>query len=148
MNVLAGDIGGTRIRFAIIDVRGQRLHTEPEPDWFVREKESGAAASAVSNAALSEANPRCMETLRLFLRYYGAEAGNLALKTMASGGIYIGGGIAPKLAHLFGQDSFLQPLCAKGRMQALLRDMPVKVILNDRTALLGAAIQAAIERAR
>lgn len=118
-------------------------NSEPQPEWFVREKERGDAASAVSNAALSEGNPRCMETMRLFLRYYGAEAGNLALKTMASGGIYIGGGIAPKLVQLFRLDCFLEALCAKGRMQALLQDMPVKIILNDRTALLGAALQAA-----
>lgn len=118
-------------------------HSEPEPDWLVREKELGDAASAISNAALSGASPLCMETLRLFLRYYGAEAGNLALKTMASGGIYIGGGIAPRLVPLFKQRDFLEALCAKGRMQSLLREMPVKLILNDRAALFGAAIQAA-----
>jgi glucokinase len=115
-------------------------NSEPEPQWFVLEKEHGDAASAISNAALREGNPRCVETMRLFLRYYGAEAGNLALKTMASGGVYIGGGIAPKLVQLFGPSNFLEALCAKGRMQSLLQDMPVKVILNDKTALFGAAL--------
>jgi glucokinase len=119
-------------------------NSDPQPEWFALEKEHGDAASAVSKAALSEEHPLCMETMRLFLKYYGAEAGNLALKTMASGGIYIGGGIAPKLIQLFRQDTFFEALCAKGRMRALLQDMPVKVILNDRTALLGAAIQASI----
>ncbi|MCI0652921.1 MAG: glucokinase, partial [Methylococcaceae bacterium] len=119
-------------------------NSEAQPEWFARAKEFGDAASAISDAALSAENPRCLESLRLFLGYYGAEAGNLALKTMASGGIYIGGGIAPKLVQLFEQDWFLNALCAKGRMQTLLRDMPVKIILNDRTPLLGAAIQASL----
>ncbi|MCI0655368.1 MAG: glucokinase [Methylococcaceae bacterium] len=121
-------------------------NSESQPEWFVLEKELGDAASAISNAALTEQNALCMETMRLFLRYYGAEAGNLALKTMAIGGIHIGGGIAPKIVQLFKQESFLEALCAKGRMQALLRDMPVKVILNERCALLGAAIQASRPR--
>lgn len=118
--------------------------SEPLPDWFVREKQSDDAASAISKAALTKKDPICLETMQLFLKYYGAEAGNLALKTMASGGIYIGGGIAPKIIQLFKQKTFHESLCAKGRMEPLLRGMPVKVILNDRTALLGAAIQASM----
>lgn len=117
---------------------------QPVPDWFIQEKQSGDAASAISKAALVGNDQICTQTMDLFLHYYGAEAGNLALKTMASGGIYIGGGIAPKIIDLFKQKTFLDSLCAKGRMEPLLREMPVKVILNDRTALLGAAIQASV----
>ena len=116
---------------------------EPEPDWFKIEKERGDAASAIAETARSKQDRLCLETLEHFLRYYGAEAGNLALKTMATGGIYVGGGIAPKLIRLFQRNTFFEALTAKGRMQNLLSEMPVKVILNDRTALFGAAIRAA-----
>ncbi len=126
---------------SLFEFLGQET-SAPEPEWFVLEKQSGNAASAVSNAALAGENPLCLKTMHLFLQYYGAEAGNLALKTMATSGIYIGGGIAPKIVRLFGETIFFDALCAKGRMQTLLQDMPVKVILNARAALFGAAIQA------
>jgi glucokinase len=70
---------------------------------------------------------------------YGAETGNLALKMMATGGVYVGGGIAPKIIQKLTDPTFMQAFVAKGRMQPLLEAMPVRVILNDRTVLLGAA---------
>ncbi|MGR9108885.1 MAG: glucokinase, partial [Gammaproteobacteria bacterium] len=118
--------------------------SKPQPDWFLREKEHGDAASAVSAAAMSAEDPLCLEAMQLFLRYYGAEAGNLALKTLARAGVYLGGGIAPKILPLFPQSGFLKAFLGKGRMQDLLREMPVKVVLNERTALLGAALQASL----
>jgi glucokinase len=75
----------------------------------------------------------------LFVSIYGAEAGNLALKIMATGGVYLGGGIAPKMLSKLSGPLFMQAFTAKGRMQALLESMPVMVITNDQIALLGAA---------
>jgi glucokinase len=85
-----------------------------------------------------------MEALELFVRLYGVEAGNLALKIMASGGVYVGGGIAPKILPQLESGAFLAAFSAKGRMRGLLERMPVRVILNDRTALYGPAVFAAM----
>jgi glucokinase len=79
----------------------------------------------------------------MFISYYGAEAGNLALKMMATGGVYLGGGIAPKILPRLQQGDFLRVFFAKAPMQALMNAMPVRVILNPGTALLGAAHYAA-----
>jgi glucokinase len=81
-----------------------------------------------------------VEALALFVRLYGVEAGNLALKMMASGGLYVGGGIAPKILGQLENGVFMKAFRAKGRMQGLLERMPVRVILNDRTALYGPAV--------
>jgi glucokinase len=77
--------------------------------------------------------------LRLFARLYGAEAGNLALKVMAVGGVYVAGGIAPKIIDWLEQGGFMAGFIDKGRMQPLLEAMPVHVILDERIALKGAA---------
>ena len=77
--------------------------------------------------------------MRRFVDSYGAEAGNLALKIMALGGVYIGGGIAPKILPLMTDGAFMKSFRDKGRFSALMEQMPVRVILNDRAALLGAA---------
>ena len=77
--------------------------------------------------------------MRLFCEIYGAETGNLALKTMSLGGVYIGGGIAPKILPFLQSDAFINAFVAKGRFEAMLRNISVKVSLNPETALLGAA---------
>jgi glucokinase len=100
-------------------------------------------SAAVSRGALEEKDPLCQETLRLFARIYGAEAGNLALKTMSAGGVYIGGGIAPKILPVLASGEFMDAFLSKGRFKALLSAMPVKVALNPDTALDGAARYAA-----
>ena len=79
----------------------------------------------------------------LFVHLYGREAGNHALKLLASGGVYLGGGIAPKILARLKQSAFLDAFFAKGRMESLMRSMPVRVILNDKAALYGAALAAA-----
>jgi glucokinase len=79
----------------------------------------------------------------LFVGYYGAEAGNLALKLMSTGGVFIGGGIAPKILKQLETGNFLPAFFTTGRMKPLLEAMPVRVILNPKTALLGAAHYAA-----
>ena len=81
----------------------------------------------------------CEQALDLFVSIYGAEAGNLGLKIMATGGVYLGGGIAPKMLAKLSGPLFMQAFTGKGRMQALLESMPVMVITNDQIALIGAA---------
>ena len=81
--------------------------------------------------------------LDLMISTFGAEAGDLALKTLATGGVYLGGGIPPKILPKLREGGFLQAFVAKGRFAPLLERMPVRVILNDRTALIGAALAAA-----
>lgn len=112
------------------------------PQWLMDEMQNGDAAAAISNAALAGKDALCVETLQRFVRLYGAEAGNLALKTMSRGGLYLGGGIAPKILPLLRDGAFIEAFLNKGRMRPLLEAMPVRVILNDRAALLGAALRA------
>jgi len=113
------------------------------PQWLVDEMRRGDAAAAIASAALAGRDETCVETLHRFVRLYGAEAGNLALKTMSRGGLYLGGGIAPKILPLLQDGVFLDAFLNKGRMRPLLEAMPVRVILNDRAALFGAALRAA-----
>ncbi len=110
---------------------------------FVRsergEQATAITAEAITRGALAENDPCCLETLRLFARLYGAEAGNLALKSLARGGVYLGGGIAPKILPVLREGGFVAAFTAKGRFAPLLEQMPIKVSLNESTALLGAA---------
>jgi len=111
--------------------------------WLDEEMRSGDAAAAISRAALAGRCPISGEALDLFVHLYGVEAGNQALKLMATGGVFIGGGIAPKILERLKEPAFMQAFRAKGRMESLMREMPVKVILNDQTALYGPALYAA-----
>ena len=114
-----------------------------EPAWLTEQMRTGDAAAAISRAALAGTSPLCVHALDLFVALYGAEAGNLALKLMAIGGVYVGGGIAPKIAAKLGDGTFMRAFVAKGRMAGLLQGMAVRVVMNDRTALRGAARLAA-----
>lgn len=118
--------------------------TGPELAWLAAEMASSDPAAVISHAALEERSALAVAALDLFVSLYGAEAGNLALKVMSTGGMYLGGGIAPKILPRLGAGGFLRAFTAKGRMRALLEAMPVHVITNDRTALLGAAHCAAL----
>jgi glucokinase len=114
----------------------------PVPAWLSDEMAHGDPAAAISRAALAGDDPLCAQALDLFVHFYGVEAGNQALKLMASGGVYIGGGIAPKILPRIQGAGFMLGFTAKGRMRELLEAMPVRVILNDRTALFGPALYA------
>jgi glucokinase len=111
----------------------------PEPEWLASAIRGGDAAAAISSAGLTGADPVCAQALDLMVSIYGAEAGNLALRLLATGGIYIGGGIAPHILPKLRQRSFLDSLTAKGRFRMMLEQIPVHVILNERAGLLGAA---------
>lgn len=116
---------------------------EESPE-LAAELASGMSAGVIAAAGLAGTSTRAAEALGLFVAIYGAEAGNLALKMKATRGVLIGGGIAPKLISLLRGPGFLQAFLDKGRMRPLLERMPVRVILNDQCALVGAAVRAGI----
>jgi glucokinase len=98
--------------------------------------------AAISEAALSRQCDRCMEALEIFVEAYGAEAGNLGLRGVATAGVYIGGGIAPKILPALQNGRFIEAFRAKAPMAALVAAMPVSVIVKQDAGLLGAAIAA------
>jgi glucokinase len=116
-----------------------------EPPWLAEQIHHGDPAPLISQFALEGKSPLCVQALELFVSLYGAEAGNLALKVMATGGVYIGGGIAPKIIAKLREPVFMNAFSAKGRLKPLLQNIPVRVIMNPKTALLGAARHAALE---
>lgn len=109
------------------------------PDWLAAAIAEGDTAAAVAGAAAAGRCPICAEAMELFFSFYGREAGNMALKHLALGGVYLGGGIAPKHLKALQEGPFLQGFFAKGRMEPLMRRMPVRVILRGDTPLLGCA---------
>jgi len=98
--------------------------------------------AALTEAAMAGACSRCGEALSMFVDAYGAEAGNLALRAVATGGVYIGGGIAPKILPALQNGRFIAAFSAKSPMADLLANVPVRVILNQEAGLLGAAVAA------
>jgi glucokinase len=101
------------------------------------------AAAAVSESALAGSCPCCVEALDMFVEAYGAEAGNLALRSMATGGVYVSGGIAPKILPAIERGGFLRAFRDKPPLDELLAKMPVTVILNPQAGLIGASVRAA-----
>lgn len=99
-----------------------------------------AGPAAISEAAMAARCPACQEALAIFVSVYGAEAGNLALRGMATAGVYVGGGMAPKILPLLRDGRFLNAFRDKGSMAPLVARMPVKVILNPEAGLVGAAV--------
>jgi len=131
--VLSGDGLGNIYAF-LMERDGRAL---PEEHW--ESFEELGAGEIVFTEARSGANPTALEALHTFVSIYGAEAGNLALKSLSTGGLYVGGGIAPKI---FGEQElkiFMESFVKKGRFRELLMEMPVYLIKNDKTGLIGAA---------
>lgn len=127
-------------------LRDRQVATE-QPDiaavvkaWEKDKNADKDPAAAISQAALDQRDRLCAETLKLFVEAYGAEAGNLALKVLPYGGLYLAGGIAAKILPLLQSGEFMQAFLQKGRMESLLKKIPVRVILNPQVGLLGAAI--------
>jgi glucokinase len=110
-----------------------------EPGWLVRSMEEIDPARAIAEAALTEKHPLCVASLNAFVSILGAVAGNLALTAMTTGGVYLGGGIPPKILPKLEEPIFMKAFTNKGRFKEFLERIPVRVILNDKAALLGAA---------
>jgi len=120
----------------------------PEPEWLRLELAAAEdPAAVISRVALEGKAELCVKALDLWVSIFGAEAGNLALKALAVAGVYLGGGIAPKILPKLKDKTFLAAFHRKGRLSDLVRDIPVRVILNPKTALYGAA-RFALERAQ
>ena len=119
-----------------------------EPPWLVKEMSIGDPGATISNMALEGRSPLCEQALDMFISIYGAEAGNLALKVLAVVGIYVSGGIAPKILPKLKDGRFREAFLDKGRMRPLLEAVPVRVIVNENTGLLGAARCAVIKSAK
>lgn len=115
------------------------------PVWLIAEMEGKDPSAVISQAALEGKSELCVQALDLFISCFGAEAGNLALKFLASGGVFVGGGIAPKIIQRLRGQTFIEAFTDKGRFKHLLEAVPVRVILNDKTALLGAARYAGLQ---
>ncbi len=104
----------------------------PEPPWL-------SASAVVAEVGLAGRHPLCVQALDLFASIYGAEAGNLALKALAVGGVFVGGGIAPKVRAKLADGTFATAFGDKGRLAGLMASIPVSLVLEPRAALLGAA---------
>ena len=110
-----------------------------EPTWLAEKIKVEDPAATIAQAGLKGEAEIAKQALELFASIYGAEAGNLALKALALDGVYLGGGIAPKLLAKLKDGTFMRGFTNKGRYKRLMNSIPVKVILNHQTALLGAA---------
>ncbi len=110
--------------------------------WEAGETDSEAAA-AIANAALNNGDRLAIQTMQIFVESYAAEIGNLALKLIPNGGLYIAGGIAPKILPLLQDQQFLQVLKNKGRVSGVLEDIPIHVVLNPEVGLIGAMLHGA-----
>jgi glucokinase len=119
-----------------------------EPTWLAEKIKVGNPAAEIAQAGLQGQAEIAKQALNLFASIYGAEAGNLALKALSLDGVYVGGGIAPKLITKLQDGTFMKAFLNKGRYKKLLGNMPVKVIMNQQTALLGAASVAGALSAR
>lgn len=128
-------MGMTGIYEFLREVRGME-----EPAWLAEQiSEAHDQNSVITELALSAKSEICVKTLDMFVSAYGAEAGNLALKVLSVGGLYIGGGIAPRILEKLKDGTFMKAFTDKGRLSQLLINMPVRVILESRAAVLGAA---------
>jgi glucokinase len=101
----------------------------------------------ISQLALEKKAAICEQTLSTFVGVYGSQTGDCALTFMSTGGIFIGGSIAAKIVPLMKDPIFLQSFLNKGRLQSLLQDIPVKIVLNDDSGILGAALYTLIRKA-
>ena len=129
--------GLTNIYEFLREVRGVE-----EPAWLAARMAEEDRNAVITELALAAKSEICEMTTDMFVAAYGAEAGNLALKMLSVGGLYVGGGIAPRILEKLKDGTFLKAFTDKGRLSQLLVNTPVRVILESRTALIGAAAYA------
>jgi glucokinase len=124
----------------------KEMNFTEESEMMIEISKADDKNAMVTQCAL-ENDPLCVETMKVFVEIYGAEAGNLALKSLSLGGVYIGGGIAPKILPFLLDGNFLKAFSAKGRFKETLMNMQIKISLNQNTALLG-AVHFAIDKVK
>jgi glucokinase len=130
-------MGLTNIYDFLRDVRDME-----EPQWLTDRLAAEDPNAVITELALAAKSEICERALDMFVSAYGAEAGNLALKVLSIGGLYIGGGIGPRILEKLKDGTFMKAFTDKGRLSQLLINMPVRVVLESRAALLGAAAYA------
>lgn len=111
-----------------------------EPDWLTQEMEHDDPAKVITKYGLNEKSELCTDSLNLFVSILGSEAGNCALKFMAVGGIYLGGGIPPKILPKLKDPLFYKGFTDKGRLKNLLEEVAIRVIKDDKASLKGSAL--------
>lgn len=113
-----------------------------EPPWLAARMATEDPNAVITELSLSAKSEICEKAMDMFVSAYGAEAGNLALKILSVGGLYVGGGIAPRILEKLKDGTFMKAFTDKGRLSQLLVNMPVRIILESGTAVLGAAAYA------
>lgn len=122
-------------------------HIQGDPTTTAAIAGSSDKTPLIMNAAQqNEPCPLCRATLELFVEILGSEAGNMALKVLATGGVYLGGGIPPRILDALKSPRFREAFLNKGRLSAVLKDMPIRVILNPKAALMGAAYHGFVQQ--
>ena len=114
------------------------------PDWLLKQMENTDPSPIISKAAMDATCPVCKETIEMFDRYLAMEAVNLILKLKATGGLYLAGGIAPKLLPLLNPETWKDVFSKSGRLSSLLKEVTVYVVLNEKVPLLGASYYASL----
>jgi glucokinase len=127
-------MGLTNVYDVLSEVRGVEV-----PKWLGVRMAAEDPNAVITECALAAKSEICEKALNMFVSAYGAEAGNLALKVLSVGGVYVGGGIAPRILEKLKDGTFMKAFTDKGRLSQLLINMPVRIILESRAALLGAA---------
>src|SRR5437016_5854569 len=170
--ILAGEIGATRTRLAAFETQGNKLQQVVEKIYMSQEQSGlpeiisdfirtegipvqsacfGVAGPVRAGRSKISNLPWIIDsrelTLSIFVSIYGAETGNCALHFMATGGIFIGGSIAAKIVPKMKDPIFMQSFLNKGRMEPLLKEMPVKIVLNDDSGIIGAARYTLVQKA-
>jgi len=113
----------------------------PLSDSMIDEMKNNNPAAVITKHAMARSDKCAERTLKIFLSIYGSEAGNVALKFLPFGGLFISGGIAAKIAGTFKEGAFMEAFLNKGRMTELLRQIPVEVVLNEEVGLIGAIVR-------
>ena len=134
---MVSGLGLTNFYEFLREVRGME-----EPASLAERMAAEDPNAVITELALAAKSEICEKAMDMFVSAYGAEAGNLALKMLSVGGLYVGGGIAPRILEKLKDGTFMKAFTDKGRVSQLLVNMPVRVILESRTALMGAAAYA------
>ena len=145
LKALVAQYGRAEIEHVVSGLGLRNIHrvTHQTPCLAVDSADAVDAPAKMSQAAMAKRCVGCVDALSLFVEAYGAEAGNLALRGFATGGVFVGGGIAPKILPLLADGQFMRAFLDKGEFRELLTQVPVKVILNAEAGLIGAAVAAA-----
>lgn len=117
--------------------------SSPQPAWLVERLRTADPSAVIGEVGVTGGEPGCVRALEIFAAIYGAEAANLALKYFALGGVYVCGGIAPKILPVLRDGTFVRAFLDKGRLRSTLELIPVRVSLNENVGLIGAALVAA-----